>query len=137
MFFFEKLMRNKTVLVNFSYLSILQIFTIVFPLLTYPYLLRVVGLELYGVLVFAQTIISYVSLVINFGFNMSGARNVAVYKGDKERLSQIVSSIYLCKFILWLICLIVYLSVISIFSFFKNYYLVYFKHKRRRSNEKE
>ena len=77
MFFFEKLMRNKTVLVNFSYLSILQIFTIVFPLLTYPYLLRVVGLELYGVLVFAQTIISYVSLVINFGFNMSGARNVA------------------------------------------------------------
>ena len=80
MFFFEKLMRNKTVLVNFSYLSILQIFTIVFPLLTYPYLLRVVGLELYGVLVFAQTIISYVSLVINFGFNMSGARNVAVYK---------------------------------------------------------
>ena len=64
MFFFEKLMRNKTVLVNFSYLSILQIFTIVFPLLTYPYLLRVVGLELYGVLVFAQTIISYVSLVI-------------------------------------------------------------------------
>ncbi len=42
MFFAEKLMRNKTVLVNFSYLSILQIFTIVFPLLTYPYLLRMV-----------------------------------------------------------------------------------------------
>ena len=83
MFFAEKLMRNKTVLVNFSYLSILQIFTIVFPLLTYPYLLRIIGLELYGVLVFAQAIISYVSLVINFGFNMSGARSVAVYKGDK------------------------------------------------------
>ena len=48
MFFAEKLMRNKTVLVNFSYLSILQIFTIVFPLLTYPYLLRVIGLELLG-----------------------------------------------------------------------------------------
>lgn len=125
MFFAEKLMRNKTVLVNFSYLSILQIFTIVFPLLTYPYLLRIIGLELYGVLVFAQAIISYVSLVINFGFNMSGARSVAVYKGDKERLSQIVSSIYLCKFILWFICLIVYLSVISIFPFFKNYYWVY------------
>lgn len=74
---------------------------------------------------FAQAIISYVSLVINFGFNMSGARSVAVYKGDKERLSQIVSSIYLCKFILWFICLIVYLSVISIFPFFKNYYWVY------------
>ena len=73
-FFQDKLSRNKTVLANFSYLSILQVFTILFPLLTYPYLLRVIGLELYGVIVFAQAIINYVSLVINFGFNMSGAR---------------------------------------------------------------
>ena len=102
----EKLSRNKTVLANFSYLSILQVFTILFPLLTYPYLLRIIGLDLYGVIVFAQTIIAYVSLVINFGFNMSGAKNVAVYKGNKERLSRIVSSTYLCKFILWLICLL-------------------------------
>ncbi len=110
---------------NFSYLSLLQVFTILFPLLTYPYLLRVIGLELYGVIVFAQAIINYVSLVINFGFNMSGARNVAVYKEDKVRLSRIVSSTYLCKFILWIVCLIVYLSVISIVPFFRDYYWVY------------
>ncbi|WP_455623958.1 oligosaccharide flippase family protein [Parabacteroides sp.] len=126
MFFFQdKLSRNKTVLANFSYLSLLQVFTILFPLLTYPYLLRVIGLELYGVIVFAQAIINYVSLVINFGFNMSGARNVAVYKEDKVRLSRIVSSTYLCKFILWIVCLIVYLSVISIVPFFRDYYWVY------------
>ena len=88
-FFQDKLSRNKTVLANFSYLSILQVFTILFPLLTYPYLLRVIGLELYGVIVFAQAIINYVSLVINFGFNMSGARKVAVYKEDKVLLSRI------------------------------------------------
>lgn len=126
MFFFQdKLSRNKTVLANFSYLSLLQVFTILFPLLTYPYLLRVIGLELYGVIVFAQTIINYVSLVINFGFNMSGARDVAVHKEDKVRLSRIVSSTYLCKFILWIVCLIVYLSVISIVPFFRDYYWVY------------
>ena len=121
----ERLGRNKTVLANFSYLSILQVFTILFPLLTYPYLLRVIGLELYGVIIFAQAIINYVSLVINFGFNMSGARNVAVYKEDKALLSRIVSSTYLCKFILWLICLVVYLSVISIVPFFRDHYWVY------------
>ena len=126
MFFFQdKLSRNKTVLANFSYLSLLQVFTILFPLLTYPYLLRVIGLELYGVIVFAQTIINYVSLVINFGFNMSGARDVAVHKEDKVRLSRIVSSTYLCKFILWIVCHIVYLSVISIVPFFRDYYWVY------------
>lgn len=125
MFLREKLGRNKTVLANVSYLSILQIFTILFPLLTYPYLLRVIGLDLYGVIVFAQTIITYVSLVINFGFNMSGAKNVAIYKEDKELLSRIVSSTYLCKLILWSICVVVYFSIISIVPFFKEHYFVY------------
>ena len=56
----ERLGRNKTILANFSYLSLLQVFAILFPLLTYPYLLRVIGLELYGVIIFAQSIINYV-----------------------------------------------------------------------------
>ena len=121
----ERLGRNKTILANFSYLSLLQVFAILFPLLTYPYLLRVIGLELYGVIIFAQSIINYVSLVINFGFNMSGARNVAIYKQDRARLSRIVTSIYWCKFILWLVCLVLYLSVISMVPFFEDHYWVY------------
>ena len=118
----ERLGRNKTILANFSYLSLLQVFAILFPLLTYPYLLRVIGLELYGVIIFAQSIINYVSLVINFGFNMSGARNVATYKQDRARLSRII---YWCKFILWLVCLVLYLSVISMVPFFEDHYWVY------------
>lgn len=122
----EKVARNKTVLANFSYLSILQVFTILFPLLTYPYLLRVIGLELYGVIVFAQSIIIYISLVINFGFNMSSAKEVAVHKDDKEKLSRIVSTTYISKFILWVICGFGYLVVITTFDFFREYYWVYF-----------
>lgn len=122
----EKVARNKTVLANFSYLSILQVFTILFPLLTYPYLLRVVGLELYGVIVFAQSIIIYISLVINFGFNMSSAKEVAIHKEDKDKLSRIVSTTYISKFILWVICGVGYLIVITTFDFFREYYWVYF-----------
>ena len=122
----EKVARNKTVLANFSYLSILQVFTILFPLLTYPYLLRVIGLELYGVIVFAQSIIIYISLVINFGFNMSSAKEVAIHKEDKDKLSQIVSTTYISKFILWIICGVGYLIVITTFDFFREYYWVYF-----------
>ena len=126
MFIKEKVARNKTVLANFSYLSILQVFTILFPLLTYPYLLRVIGLELYGVIVFAQSIIIYISLVINFGFNMSSAKEVAIHKEDKEKLSRIVSTTYISKFILWVICGVGYLAVITTFDFFRKYYWVYF-----------
>lgn len=121
----EKVVRNKTILANFSYLSILQVFTILFPLLTYPYLLRVIGLELYGVIVFSQTIIAYISLVINFGFNMSSAKEVAVNKDNKEKLNKIVSTTYISKSILWAICGIGYIIVINTFHFFQEYYWVY------------
>lgn len=122
----KQILNNKTVLTNFSYLSILQLFVIIFPLLTYPYLLRVIGLEMYGVIVFAQTIINYISLIINFGFNISSTREVSLYKRDKKKLSQIVSSTYICKFILWCICLLLYMIIINIFPFFLKYYWVYF-----------
>lgn len=56
---------------------------------------------------------------------MSGARNVATYKQDRARLSRIVTSIYWCKFILWLVCLVLYLSVISMVPFFEDHYWVY------------
>lgn len=121
----ERFARNKTILANFSYLSILRLFTILFPLLTYPYLLRVIGLELYGVIVFAQTIAFYASLVIDFGFNMSSARAVAVYKTDKTKLSQIVSSTYICKFVIWCICLFLYIVTISVVPFFREHYWIY------------
>lgn len=122
----EQLNRNKTILANFSYLTILQIFTILFPLITYPYLLRVVGLELYGIVIYAQTIVTYISLIINFGFNITGAKEIASNKDNPALLSEIVSSIYLNKFIIWLVCLIVYVGVINIIPFFKQHFIIYF-----------
>jgi O-antigen/teichoic acid export membrane protein len=121
----SKLRNNKTLFVNFSYLSILQIFIIVFPLLTYPYLIRVIGLELYGVVLYGQTLMTYVSLLINFGFNMSSSREVAIHRENPTELSRIVSTTYFCKFLLWLLCAGLYFTVISIVPFFQEYYWVY------------
>lgn len=126
MFFKRKILKNKTILANFSYLTILQLFTILSPLLTYPYLLRILGLELYGVIIFAQTIVTYISLIVNFGFNISSSRDIAIYKNNIAELSKIVSVTYSCKFILWLVCLFIYYIVIGYFDFFKPFYWVYF-----------
>lgn len=67
----------KTLLGNFTYLSILEIIAILFPLLTYPYLIRVIGAEKYGIIVFSQAVMAYVIIVVNFGFNVSATRRVS------------------------------------------------------------
>ena len=57
---------------------------------------------------------------------MSSAKDVAIHKEDKEKLSRIVSTTYISKFILWVICGVGYLVVITTFDFFREYYWVYF-----------
>lgn len=117
--------RNKILLENFSYLSILQIFSLAAPLLTYPYLLRLFGLDLYGTIIFAQAIVTNIAILINYGFNLSGTHTIATNHNKKETIDQAVSSIYIIKSIIWLITFAIYLLVVLNFDYFKNYRLLY------------
>ena len=122
---FKIINNNKLVLENFSYLSLLQLFSLLSPLIVYPYLIKVVGLELYGTVVFAQAIIVYFSIIINFGFGISGPKEVAIIKEDKFLLSQYFCSIMLVKFILWIFCFFLFLTMIFTIDYFSNYRIVY------------
>lgn len=104
---------NSTVVKNFSYLTVMQLFTLLSPLITYPYLLRVIGRELYGSIVFAQTIITYINIFINFGFNLSGTQIISLNRNNPEYISEAVSNIYTSKFLFWLTSIIIYFSVVS------------------------
>lgn len=121
----RKILKNKTIIENFSYLSVFQIFALLSPLITYPYLIRVVGLENYGVVIFAQALVTYFSLIINFGFNISGPRDVAICRNEHKALSEFVSSIYIIKFFLWALCLGVYMVLIFGSDFFHDQLIVY------------
>lgn len=121
-----KILNNKILVTNFSYLALLQIFVMISPLITYPYLIRVIGLELNGVIVFAQSISTYLSLIINFGFNIYGVRQVAIYKKNQLELDKIVSTIYTSKIFIWFFLLLGWLLLISKLAFFSQYYWAYF-----------
>ncbi|RZS99286.1 flippase [Aquimarina brevivitae] len=91
------LARNKVIVSNFSYLSVLQICNLLIPLLAYPYLIRRLGSEVFGKVIFAQAIVSYLVIVVNFGFNISGVRSVSLFREHKHKLSEIFSSIFWVK----------------------------------------
>lgn len=122
----EALISNKKIIENFSYLTVFQIFTLVSPLIVYPYMISVVGLKQYGVIIFASTIVSYFSLLINFGFGTSAPKNVAILANNANDLSEYVSTVYIIKSFIWIICFIIYLAIILTFDFFKDNFLIYF-----------
>lgn len=120
----EKIKENKILLSNFSYLSILQVVSLLLPLITYPYLIRVLGSELYGLVVFTQVIATYFNVFISFGFTLFGAKEVSIHREDKTKLSEIVSTISLIKIAFFIISLI----ILYIYFLFKpqEYELLYF-----------
>ena len=103
---------NKTVIQNFSYLSILQIFNVLIPLATYPYLIRILGTETYGLIIYAQAIVGYFVILTNFGFNITATRLISIHREDKDKIGEIISSVFLIKGILMIISIILFAFVL-------------------------
>ena len=97
---------------NFIYLTVLQITSYVFPILTFPYLTRVLGVSMFGAVSFAAGVVVYFSTVIDWGFNMTSARDIAVSRESRERVSYIYSKTIYGKLLLLAISTIL-LSILT------------------------
>jgi len=96
------------------------------PLITYPYLIRVLGKETYGLVVFAQAIIGYLVILVGFGFNISATKEVSIHRDNKEKLSEIVSSVLLIKGGLFLISSVILVALIFIIPQVQEYKALFF-----------
>ena len=97
------LQANSQVLKNMTWLTVLQFANYLIPLLIIPYIVRVLGVEIFGKVTYAQNIISYFTLTINFGFDYSATREIAINKADKNARERIFWSVLKQKTILLLL----------------------------------
>jgi len=93
--------RRSNIVKNGIWLYILQIFNTIIPLLTIPYITRVLGIANYGIFSSALNLIGYFQLIVEYGFNMLGIRKISMAK-SKEEKDKIYSTILTCKIILTL-----------------------------------
>lgn len=105
----EELTRSKdarTVAGNFMWLSLLQVAGYVFPLITMPYLARVIGVEGFGKIAFAMAVMVWIQTIADWGFNLTATRDVAQNRDDTNKVSEIFSNV------LWARCLLMGLSFV-------------------------
>tara|TARA_R110002050_G_scaffold133268_3_gene255774 strand:+ start:4219 stop:6432 length:2214 start_codon:yes stop_codon:yes gene_type:complete len=110
---------------NFSYLTLLQIFNVFFPIIIYPFLIDMFGLELWGKIVLAQSLALYLSLFIDFGFDRFAVKEVSIYREDIIKLSEIVSCIVPIRLFLGIIVFFIYFIVVINVPFFKGDEILY------------
>jgi PST family polysaccharide transporter len=74
----------------------------ILPWFTFPYLLRVLGVEKFGAIAFAQAFVSYFLVVTEYGFNFTATREISIHREDQLKLSQIFTATMLAKTLLML-----------------------------------
>ena len=110
---------KKALLSNFFSLSVLQGMNMLLPLVTLPYLVRVLGVEKFGLVNFALSIVMYFNILVSFGFELSATREISIHREDSKKVSEIFSSVMfikLCLLFLSFITLSILILTIEIFQ---------------------
>lgn len=94
---------GKTLATNFGYLSLLQLASYFFPLITMPYLARTIGAEGFGKIAFAHAIMVWFTAIADWGFNFTATRDVAKNRDDKDKVSDIFSNVLWARLFLMLV----------------------------------
>lgn len=85
---------------NAASLYLIQFANYILPLITIPYLVRVLGPAGFGVVAFGQSLISYFAIFVDYGFNFSATRKISVERNDPRAVSQTVSNVWAAKLLL-------------------------------------
>ena len=76
-------------------LNTLRVFvSIVFPLIVYPYITRVLGVDNFGKVNYGLSIVEYFSLIAALGVATYAAREGGIYRSNKDKLSRFSSEVF-------------------------------------------
>lgn len=101
----KKIWNNKIVN-NGIWMYLLQFFNFIIPLLTLPYITRILGSYQYGIFSSSFNIVGYLQVVVEYGFAMSATREVSLNNNYKH-LCKIFSSIVVSRLLLFVICCLI------------------------------
>ncbi|EOT5499718.1 TPA: flippase [Citrobacter koseri] len=107
-------MKIRTVKFNFAMNMLLTVSNFLFPLITFPYVSRVLNPEGTGKVAFAYSIVSYFSILAAFGVANYGIRACAQVRDNKDKLSKTVHEIITINIFLMVIVYALYFLIVYV-----------------------
>lgn len=112
-------MTKKKLVKNISSLFLVQIANILLPMLSIPYVVRIIGPEKFGLINYSGAIVGYFVLLVNYAFNLTASRRIAQNKNDNKKINIIFNEVLGCQIILWIIAFCLFLICIFFIPVFQ------------------
>lgn len=121
----KSFLKNNNIVAKIFGLGIFKFLNIIITFATLPYLLRVMGAEQWGEIVFIQLIINYMVWFVNWGFYHGATRRVAQNKYYIEERTKLFSEVWFAQFFFTVIVIFVFVLVLLLFPININVKLLY------------
>jgi PST family polysaccharide transporter len=116
---------RKIVFKNFISLTTLQGVNYILPLVVLPYLIRVIGIDKFGLIAFAQSLVQYFLIITDYGFSLSATRKISLCKECQDQTSAIFSSVMTVKLLLAGLSFLILCALMYFIPRFRSDWLVY------------
>ena len=103
-------MKNSKLIKNYIYNTLYQILVLIAPLVTTPYVSRILGVTNIGIFQYAQSIATYFILVGAVGTTLYGQREIAYLQDKPEERSKAFWEIELFRIVAVIICSVISLT---------------------------
>lgn len=104
---------------NTAMLYLMTAAKLIFPLITLPYLTRILSVDNYAVVTYVKACMSYFQLFVDFGFILSAVKDIVDVQGDKDKISEITGHVIVSRVILALLSTAVLLVLIMAIPFLR------------------
>lgn len=92
---------------NILFLMLVHCSNYIVPLITLPYLVRILGAEKFGTLAIIQAVCQYLILITDFGFNFCSTRDISLNRNDKKKVTSIFYATIFAKILIFLFCVMI------------------------------
>lgn len=102
---------DRGIIKNIFSLFSIQIVNFILPLLFIPYLIRVLGINSFGLYSLILAVVQYLIIVVEYGFNLVSTKEISIHRENREYVSKTFCSVIVCK------CLLAFFCFFSLFIY--------------------
>jgi O-antigen/teichoic acid export membrane protein len=103
---------NVSLVKNYIYNLVKTLMGVVFPIVTFSYVSRILGAEGVGKVGFSKSIIAYFAMIAVLGMNYYGTREAAKLRDDREQLSRFVQEMLIINSVMTIVAYILLISAL-------------------------